>query len=80
MHGEQRCRRDQEGRERKLIVKPGKYAGTTDLGDYLAHFKLCMQVNQCMGSEAGIFLGISLTGRARRLLVGITLASPEGYC
>ena len=56
----------------KPIFMPGKYNGTGHLTEYLAHFDLCRRVNGWSHEEAGIFLGLSLEGLARRLLGGVS--------
>lgn len=63
----------------KPVVKPTKYDGSTDLGDYLNHFDLCVKVNGWDAQQAGMFLGLSLAGPARRLLTGRTPATVAGY-
>ena len=63
----------------KPVVMPGKFDGTTDLGEYLSHFDLCIMANQWEVEQAGMFLGLSLTGVARRLLAGLEPASETGY-
>ena len=61
----------------KPVFMPGKFDGTGHLTEYLAHFDLCRRANGWNHEQAGIFLGLSLTGLARRLLGGVT---PEaGY-
>ena len=64
---------------RKPIIVPGKYDGSTDLGEYLSHFDLCIRANGWTASQAGMFLGLSLTGVARRLLTDVEPATEEGY-
>ena len=56
----------------KPIFMPGKYDGSGHLTEYLAHFDLCRRVNGWNHEEAGIFLGLSLQGLARRLLGGMS--------
>ena len=63
----------------KPVVKPTRYDGSTDLGDYLNHFDLCVKVNGWDAQQAGMFLGLSLAGPARRLLTGRTPATVAGY-
>ena len=58
---------------------PLKYDGTSDLDDYLNHFDLCAAVNGWSPTQAGAFLGVSLTGVARRLLTGLDLQGDSGY-
>ena len=70
---------DWKGSGAKPIVKPTKYDGTSDLVDYLNHFDLCVKVNGWDAAEAGMYLGLSLTGPARRLLAGRKPATSEGY-
>ena len=64
---------------RKPIIVPGKYDGATDLGEYLSHFDLCIRANGWAAAQAGMFLGLSLTGVARRLLTDVEPATEEGY-
>ena len=63
----------------KPVVLPGKYDGATDLGEYLSHFDLCIRANSWEPAQAGMFLGLSLTGVARRLLTGQEPATERGY-
>ena len=68
-----------KGSGAKPIVRPAKFDGTTDLGDYLNHFDLCIRVNKWSLVDAGMYLGLSLAGQARRLLTGSALTTAEGY-
>lgn len=63
----------------KPVVMPGKFDGTGHLTEYLAHFELCRQASGWDDAKAGVFLGLSLTGGARRLLTGIEPASEKGF-
>ena len=63
----------------KPIIKPTKFDGTGDLSDYFSHFDLCVRANAWTEAEAGMFLGLSLGGQARRLLTGLKPATAEGY-
>ena len=63
----------------KPVVMPGKFDGTGHLSEYLAHFDLCRQANGWNHELAGVFLGLSLTGIARRLLSGIETNTAVGY-
>ena len=63
----------------KPIIVPSKYDGQTDLGEYLSHFDLCIAANGWEAPQAGMFLGLSLTGVARRLLTGVEPATEAGY-
>ena len=63
----------------KPIVSPGKYDGSGHLAEYLAHFDLCRRANGWDHQQAGVFLGLSLTGIARRLLGGIDPSAEDGY-
>ena len=63
----------------KLVVKPTKFDGSTDLCDYLNHFDLCIKANSWGEEQAGMFLGLSLAGPARRLLTGRKPATADGY-
>ena len=67
------------GTRGKPVSKPTKYDGSTDLTDYLNHFDLCIKLNGWGPEEAGMFLGLSLAGPARRLLTGRKPATKEGY-
>ena len=70
------------GKEDKLakpVFMPGKFNGEGDLVEYLSHFDLCRRVNGWDHEQAGIFLGLSLSGIARRLLAGIEPATEKGY-
>ena len=67
------------GNRGKPVSKPTKYDGSTDLTDYLNHFDLCIGLNGWGPEEAGMFLGLSLAGPARRLLTGRKPATREGY-
>ena len=66
------------GSGRKPVVMPGTYEGTTPLREYLSHFTLVAQVNGWSSEEAALYLGVSLSGPARRLLSGIDLGAPDG--
>ena len=68
-----------EDKMEKPVVVPSKYDGSTPLAEYLAHFDLCRRVNGWDHRTAGVFLGLSLTGLARRLLSGIEPSSENGY-
>ena len=57
---------------------PAKFDGNSPLTEYLAHFGLCRHVNGWDHMTAGLFLGLSLTGMARRLLSGIEPNSEKG--
>ena len=62
------------------IIKPMTFAGDeTSLNEYLAHFDLCATINGWSQAQAGMFLGVSLAGTARRLLEGINPCSETGY-
>ena len=63
----------------KPVSKPTRFDGTGDLVDYFNHFDLCVKINRWSDKEAGMFLGLSLDGQARRLLSGIQPATAEGY-
>ena len=63
----------------KPIFTPGKYDGTGHLTEYLAHFDLCRRANGWDMEQAGVFLGLSLTGVARRLLEAVEPALKGGY-
>ena len=63
----------------KPIVSPGKFDGSGHLAEYLAHFDLCRRANGWDHQQAGVFLGLSLTGIARRLLGGIDPSAEDGY-
>ena len=63
----------------KPVHAPDKYDGSGFLGEYLAHFDMCRRANGWSNAQAGLFLGLSLTGKARRLLTGRETASAEGY-
>ena len=63
----------------KPVYTPDKYDGSGYLGEYLAHFDMCRCANGWSNAQAGLFLGLSLTGKARRLLTGKETASAEGY-
>lgn len=78
--GEERPRSAEMGKGvAKPIIVPGKYDGQTDLGEYLSHFDLCIRANGWEAPQAGMFLGLSLTGVARRLLTGLEPATEAGY-
>ena len=55
----------------KPVFMPSKYDGQAHLAEYLAHFDLCRIASQWDDRKAGVFLGLSLTGVARRILSGI---------
>ena len=63
----------------KPVIMPGKYDGSGHLTEYLAHFDLCRRANGWDHEQAGVFLGLSLTGIARRLLSGIDPGTEGGY-
>ena len=63
----------------KPVYMPGKFDGAGHLTEYLAHFDLCRRANGWNHEQAGVFLGLSLTGVARRLLAGIEPATEGGY-
>ena len=63
----------------KPVFMPGKYDGSGHLTEYLAHFDLCRRANGWDHEQAGVFLGLSLTGIARRLLSGIEPSTAGGY-
>ena len=63
----------------KPVYPPAKFDGTTHLAEYLAHFDLCARVSGWDHEQAGVFLGLSLTGTARRLLANIEPSLPGGY-
>ena len=63
----------------KPIFTPGKYDGTGHLTEYLAHFDLCRRANGWDMEQAGVFLGLSLMGVARRLLEAVEPAMEGGY-
>ena len=63
---------------RKPLVMPGSYDGSTSLMEYLSHFTLVTQVNGWTSQEAALYLGISLSGPARRLLSRVDLGSADG--
>jgi hypothetical protein len=67
------------GAQKKPIVLPGKFDGTTDLAEYLSHFDLCIQANGWGTAQSGMFLGLSLTGVARRLLTDAEPTTEAGY-
>ena len=62
-------------RMEKPVVMPSKYDGQAHLAEYLAHFDLCRMANGWDDRTAGVFLGLSLTGVARRILSGIDPAT-----
>ena len=57
---------------------PGSYDGSTSLMEYLSHFTLVTQVNGWTSQEAALYLGVSLSGPARRLLSGVDLGAADG--
>ena len=63
----------------KPVYMAGNFDGSGHLAEYLAHFDLCRQANGWNNEQAGVFLGLSLTGIARRLLAGIKPATEGGY-
>ena len=63
----------------KPVVMPLRFDGAGDLDDYLAHFQLCVAVNGWTDRQAGVFLGVSLEGGARRLLAGVDPGAEGGY-
>ena len=63
---------------RKPLVMPGSYDGCTSLREYLSHFTLVTQVNGWTSQEAALYLGVSLSGPARRLLSGVDLGAADG--
>ena len=63
---------------RKPLVMPGSYDGSTSLMEYLSHFMLVTQVNGWTSQEAALYLGVSLSGPARRLLSGVDHGAADG--
>ena len=63
---------------RKPLVMPGSYDGSKSLMEYLSHFTLVTQVNGWTSQEAALYLGVSLSGPARRLLSGVDLGAADG--
>ena len=60
-------------------VMPAQYDGSTDLDEFMAHFRLCVQANRWDEPTAGMYLGISLRGNARRLLAKMPLGGDGRY-
>jgi hypothetical protein len=65
--------------DNRPVVTPAQFDGTTDLGEFMAHFQLCIRANGWTEEAAGMFLGLSLRGNARRLLTGIVSWKRGGY-
>ena len=60
-------------------VMPAQFDGTTDLDEFMAHFRLCVRANKWDERTAGMYLGISLRGNARRLLSQVALGEELSY-
>ena len=63
---------------RKPLVMPGSYDGSMSLMEYSSNFMLVTQVNGWTSQEAALYLGVSLSGPARRLLSGVDLGAADG--
>ena len=61
------------------VTRPMSYDGETSLNEYLNHFDLCVAINSWTPEQAGAFLGVSLSGTARRLLEGLRVDTEAGY-
>ena len=59
-------------------VTPGYYDGTTPLSEYLHNFYLVADVNCWTEEEAELYLGMSLSGAARRILTQTQATGPVG--
>ena len=70
--------RGSQGEHPKPKVMPGYYDGTTPLSEYLHHFYLVADVNCWTEEEAGLYLGVSLSGAARRILSQTQATGPGG--
>ena len=70
--------RGPQDHHRKPNVMPGCYDGTTPLPEYLHHFYLVADVNCWTEEEAGLYLGVSLSGAARRILMQTQATGPGG--
>ncbi|XP_063442509.1 uncharacterized protein LOC134722814 [Mytilus trossulus] len=51
-----------------LKIKPSKYDGNTPWIDYLAHFEMCTLVNMWSEYQKGLYLAVSLVGKAQTVL------------
>ncbi|CAG2207675.1 unnamed protein product [Mytilus edulis] len=49
-------------------IKPSKYDGNTPWIDYLAHFEMCTLVNMWSEHQKGLYLAVSLVGKAQAVL------------
>ena len=65
--------------EGRPVVMPAQYDGTTELDEFMAHFRLCVRANRWDEAAAGMFLGLSLRGNARRLLAQQVPWQTGGY-
>ena len=67
------------GGDGRPIVTPAQYDGTTDLAEFMSHFQLCIRANHWDNATAGMFLGLSLRGNARRLLTSVKAGDAGGF-
>ena len=65
--------------QRKPIVMPDKFDGTSVWQDYLTHFEICASINEWNDHQRATFLAVSLRGNAQMLLGDLSVTKLHDY-